>query len=81
MWCHRAKHISLSTLAAYDFDVTSGGGTDGSWWTVLTRVYCGVNEQLVFRDTGQKRKIPQTGGMFFFFFSFFSCFECIRTGS
>ena len=56
-WCHRAKRISLSTLAAFDFDVTSGGGTGGSWWTVSTRVYCGVNEQLVSRDTGQKRKI------------------------
>ena len=38
-WCHREKHISLSTLAAYDFDVTSGRGTGGSWWRVMTRVY------------------------------------------
>ena len=45
-WCHRAKHISFSTRAAYGFDVTSGGGTAGSWWTGLIRV-CGVNEQLV----------------------------------
>ena len=59
------KHISSSTLAAYDFDVTSGGGTGGSWWTVLTRVYCGmycvVNEQLVYRKTGQRRKILKRG--------------------
>ena len=33
------------------------GGTGGSWWTVLTRVYFGVNEHLVSRDTGQKRNI------------------------
>ena len=39
--------------------LTSGGGTGGSWWTGLTRVCCGVNEQLVSRDTGQKRN-PQT---------------------
>ena len=51
-------------LAAYDFDLTSGGGTDGSWWTVFTRVCCGVNEHLVSRDTGQKRKILKR---FFFF--------------
>ena len=49
--CHGSQHISLSTLAVYDFDVISGGGTGGSWWTVLTRVCCGVNEQLVSRDT------------------------------
>ena len=60
-WCHRAKHISLSILAAYDIGVASGGGTGGSWWTVSTRVLCGVNEQLVSRDTGQKRKVLKRG--------------------
>ena len=29
---------SLSTRAAHDFDATSGGGTGGSWCTVLTHV-------------------------------------------
>ena len=27
------------------------------WWTLLTRVYCRVNEHLVSKDTGQKRQI------------------------
>ena len=43
-------------LQHYDFDVTSGGGTGGSWWTVSTRVHCGVNVQLVSRDTGPKKR-------------------------
>ena len=50
-------HLFFYTCTPYDFDVTSGSGTGGSWWTVLIRVYCGVNEQLVSRDTGQKKKI------------------------
>ena len=50
------------TLAVHDFDVTSGGGTGGLWWTAVVYVYCGVDEQLVFRDTGQKRKILKHGG-------------------
>ena len=29
--------------------------------SVDTRVYCGVNEQLVSRDAGQKRKILKRG--------------------
>ena len=44
----------------YDFDVTSGVGTGGLWWTA--DVYCGVDEQLVSRDTGQKRTILKRGG-------------------
>ena len=47
-------------------DVTSGGGTGGSWWTELTRVL-DVNEQLASRDTGQKRKILKLFGFSFFF--------------
>ena len=54
-----AKHISLLTLAVYDFDVTAGGGTGGLWWTVVVHVYCEVDEQLVSGDTGQKRN-PQS---------------------
>ena len=54
--CHRAKHISLSTLAAHDLTRLLGG-TGDAWWTVLIRVYCGVHEHLVSRDTGQKGNI------------------------
>ena len=53
VWCHRAKHISSSALAAHDFDVTFGG----SWRTVLTRLFCGANEQLVSRDAARLRNI------------------------
>ena len=51
--------------------MTSGGGTGGSWWTVLIRVYCRVNEQLVSGDTGKKRKILKRREREFFFFGEF----------
>ena len=51
----------MLTLAVHDFDVTSGGGTGGLWWTVVVHVYCGVDEQLVSWDAGQKRKILKRG--------------------
>ena len=56
--------------------MTSGGGTGGSWWTVLIRVYCGVNEQLVSGDTVQKRKIIKRRERLVFFGEFFweDCF-------
>ena len=54
VWCHRAKHISSSALAAHDFDVTFGG----SWRTVLTRLFCGASEQLVSKDAPQKKHLP-----------------------
>ena len=45
------------TLAAYDFDVTSGGGGTGRpWWTAVVHVYCGVDKRLVSKDTRKNRK-------------------------
>ena len=62
MWCRRAKHFSLLSPAAYDYDVTSGGGGTGRpWWTAVVQVYCGVDEQLVFKDTRHKKKILKRG--------------------
>ena len=51
----------MHALAAYDNDVTSGGGTGRQWWTAVVHVYCGVDEQLVSKDTRQKRKILKRG--------------------
>ena len=44
-------------MVSHDCDVASGDGTGGQWRTVAVHVYCGVDEQLVSRDTRQKRKI------------------------
>ena len=60
-WCHRAQHISMPTSAANDFDVTSGGGTGRLWWTPVLHVYCGVDEQVVSKDTRQRRAILKRG--------------------
>ena len=40
-----------------NFDVTSGGGTVRLWWTAVVHMDCGVDEQLVSKDTRQKRKL------------------------
>ena len=41
-------------------DVTSGGGTGGSWWTVLTRGYCGCERAVGVQGYGTKEENPQT---------------------
>ena len=56
-WCHRAQHISLLICAENDLDETSGGGTGRLWWTAVVHVHCGVDEQLVSKDTRRKRKL------------------------
>ena len=60
-WCHRAQHMSMPTSAANDFDVTSGGGTGRLWWTAVVHVCCGVDEQVVSKDTRQKSAILKRG--------------------
>ena len=59
----RGAHLIVFTC------VTSGGGTGGLWRAMVVHVPCGVDEQLVSWDTGQKEKILKRFGFCRFFYT------------
>ena len=50
-----ATHLNAFACSNTTFGETSGGGTDRLWWLAVVVVYCGVDEQLVSRDTGHRK--------------------------